>query len=323
MFPKRVPLSSTNANKAEAIYIQRVWRGIRQRRYFSDLFFVTVEASLGPELTSSLPIYDYGDEVQKSPCHDSPSLEEAQREASYNPSVSCFAHVEASSARARRSQCGVHSAMGACASPAVVRSSAARWASSPVVMAAGNLGTASLACGGDSSHHCRTPSGGGGAKSSRAAATAATAGDSRIVSVHMRTPSAGAGASGSIATPAPPPSRLVAKHRLIVSEGAHVQTAVAAAAFEANEGVASSDLEFSEEMAESMSIEGLRELAGVLTRVIATRNKELVALQVRRDELLNEREVRQATVTSLVAQVYRSLFVKEERKKGKARKSAS
>ena len=328
--PARKVPPSPNANRAETVYIQRIWRGIRARRHFSDLFIVAVEAILGPELTPTPSLYDYDDEIPKSPRHDSPSLEEAQREASYNPSVSCFAHVEASSSRsARRSIAGMPSAMGACASPAIVRG-AARWASSPMVMAAGGgkFEAAPSAGGCDSSNHSRTPSGGGGGTKSSCAASgsaaAAAASEFRSTgSVHVRTPSAGVGASGSVGAPAPLPTRLPTKHLRNVSEGANVQTAAAVAAFEANEGVASSDLEFSEEMAESMSIDGLRELTGVLTRVIATRNKELVTLQMRRDELLNEREVRQATVTSLVAQVDRSLFVKEERKKGKARKSAS
>ena len=112
--PARKVPPSPNANRAETVYIQRIWRGIRARRHFSDLFIVAVEAILGPELTPTPSLYDYDDEIPKSPRHDSPSLEEAQREASYNPSVSCFAHVEASSSRsARRSIAGMPSGIGA------------------------------------------------------------------------------------------------------------------------------------------------------------------------------------------------------------------
>ena len=80
--------------------------------------------------------------------------------------------------------------------------------------------------------------------------------------------------------------------------------------------------EFSEELAESMSLDALRELAGVLTRIISTRNKELVNLQLRRDELRHERDFRQATVTALVTQVDKSVFVKEEKRR-KAKKGGT
>ena len=93
-----------------------------------------------------------------------------------------------------------------------------------------------------------------------------------------------------------------------------MRTAAALTAFNQNDG---SDLEFTEETAERMSLDGLRELASVLTRVIVTRNKELMTLQLRRDELRHERDARQAIVSSLVAQVDRSQYVKEERKKSR------
>ena len=73
-------------------------------------------------------------------------------------------------------------------------------------------------------------------------------------------------------------------------------------------------LEFTEEMAESMSTEALKELVAVLTRIIGTRNRELVALLERRDELQHARDYRQATVARLVSQVDRSQYTKQKRR---------
>ena len=76
-------------------------------------------------------------------------------------------------------------------------------------------------------------------------------------------------------------------------------------------------LGFTEEMAESMSAEALKELVAVLTRIIGTRNRELVALLHRRDELQHARDYRQATVTNLVSQVDKSQYTKQKARRTK------
>ena len=142
--------------------------------------------------------------------------------------------------------------------------------------------------------------------------------------MHLRTPSSGAvlevgtGGAGDAAIRGAGVANApaAAQHRRTKSDGI-VHTAAALKAASAEEGT--SDLEFSANMAESMSLDALKELAAVLTRTIATRNKELISLQLRRDELRHEREYRQATVAALVAQVDRSQFVKEERRKANKR----
>jgi hypothetical protein len=58
-----------------------------------------------------------------------------------------------------------------------------------------------------------------------------------------------------------------------------------------------------------MSVEQVRELASILSRIIDTRNKELVALLEKQDELRQQRDASQATVQALVAQVDKSRFV--------------
>ena len=59
----------------------------------------------------------------------------------------------------------------------------------------------------------------------------------------------------------------------------------------------------------------------MLRRVIASRNEELIALQIKRDELRQERDCRGATVSALIAQVDRSQYVKEERKREAAERA--
>ena len=69
---------------------------------------------------------------------------------------------------------------------------------------------------------------------------------------------------------------------------------------------AGEDLRFTEELAADMSVEALRELAAVLGRLSAARNKLLVTQLEKRDELLHEREHRQTLVEQLLLQVDRS-----------------
>ena len=66
------------------------------------------------------------------------------------------------------------------------------------------------------------------------------------------------------------------------------------------------DLQFSDELASTMSNEALRDLASVLGRVSATRNKALMSLVEKRDELRHERSQRQMLVEQLLMQVDRS-----------------
>ena len=66
------------------------------------------------------------------------------------------------------------------------------------------------------------------------------------------------------------------------------------------------DLQFSDELAATMSTEALRDLASVLGRLSATRTKVLTSLVEKRDELRHERSQRQALVEQLVMQVDRS-----------------
>ena len=77
-----------------AIIAQRTWRGIIARRLFSDLLIASLEARLGPA-PAVVPAFDLNEDDQKAPANSgqSPSLKEAQLEAAYNPSVTCFAMV--------------------------------------------------------------------------------------------------------------------------------------------------------------------------------------------------------------------------------------
>ena len=61
-----------------------------------------------------------------------------------------------------------------------------------------------------------------------------------------------------------------------------------------------------------MGLEALRELANVLSNIIGTRNRELIGLLERRDELEHERDSRQATVSALVTQVHRSQGLRQQ-----------
>lgn len=65
-------------------------------------------------------------------------------------------------------------------------------------------------------------------------------------------------------------------------------------------------LEFTAAMAEEMSFSNLKELAAVLSRIIASRNRYLVTLLEKRDELEHERLYRETLVQQLLTQVNRS-----------------
>ena len=289
----------------EAVLVQRTWRGVLARRHFSDRFFEALEASLGqeamavPSLAFALDDYDYDASGPKTPVRDrtSLSLEEAQEEAAYNPAASCFMHVPSKQGCAsgtkqithRRSISGTPG--GSCASTPVAPDGPSRWASSAALGASPAIGMGSAVLVAD------------------AAGAAVAANARRGTALHFRSPSIGAAAPSAACAIGGPAA---ASHRRVGSEGGQ-----AAASAPAGVDDADADLEFTEQMADSMSLDGLEQLAKVLTGIIATRNKELVALQLRRDELTHERDFRRSTVTALVAQVDRSQFVKEERKKEK------
>ena len=286
----------------EAVLVQRTWRGVLARRHFSDLFFDTLEASIGqeamavPSLAFVYDDYDY-DAGPKTPVRrTSLSLEEAQEEAAYNPAASCFMHVPSQQGCAsgtkqithRRSMSGTPG--GSCASTPVAPDGPSRWASSAALGASPAIGMGSAVLVSD------------------AAGAAATANARRGSALHFRSPSIAAAPSAACAIGKP----AAASHRRVGSGDGQ-----AAASAPAGVDDADADLEFNEQMADSMTLDGLEQLAKMLTGIIAKRNKELVTLQLRRDELTHERDFRRSTVTALVAQVDRSQFVKEERKKEK------
>ena len=312
--------AGSKATASAAVEIQRTWRGVRARRAFSELFFDAVSAFLGQEeLPPPLPWTDEDvDEPHTPPRRKSLSLEEAAAEASYNPSAGCFVHVAShhpppppppSSQHRRTLSCTPGSS-----TPLVARC-LQRWASSSAAV-----------CGGGTPGHSRSGSGSGpvvadthhadggghgGHSRSGSGGAAPAFGGAAASSVTSHSRCTGGEWCGSSAHHRRTKSESL--HRRTISEGVH--TAAAIAAQTATDVGAPSDLEFTEEMAESMSIDALRELAGVLTRIIATRNNDLITLQLRRDELRHERNYRQATVKALVAQVDRSQYVREERRK--------
>ena len=71
------------------------------------------------------------------------------------------------------------------------------------------------------------------------------------------------------------------------------------------------DLQFTEELAANMSNDALRDLASVLGRLSATRNKVLLQLAEKRAELLHEKEQRQTLVEQLLQQVDKSRGVRK------------
>ncbi|KAL1518891.1 hypothetical protein AB1Y20_003166 [Prymnesium parvum] len=71
------------------------------------------------------------------------------------------------------------------------------------------------------------------------------------------------------------------------------------------------DPEVNEEVVANMMLPELHELVNVLTRIIVTRNKELVSLLERRDELEHERDFRGKMVEQLVTQVDKSRSVRK------------
>lgn len=303
---------------ADAVLIQRIWRGVLARRRFSDLFFEAMETEFGQDSAPALPpltlprdiadaFGDYEESSPKTPLRRmSTSLEEAQQEAAYNPSATgTWEHVPNKNAGAatahklasRRTVCGTPSAY----TPSLGVSGARtpRWASSAAL--------------------CSTPcasSTSAAASSSSAAIAGLGTGAKRgsMVLGHLRTPSV---ASSSLAAGAGPPAG--AGHSRNGSEGGAAVLPFAAGAAGPSGG--NDDLEFNEQMAESMSVDALGDLAKVLRNTIAKRNSELVALQLRRDELSHERDFRRQTVSALVSQVDKSVFVKEEKQKEKRRAS--
>ena len=298
------------------------------RRRFSDLYLEALEAQfcelegdvLAP-VTLPSDIADAFDDDENSPKTPKlrtfeATLEEAHEEAAYNPSATSFMHVPSKQAGSampankmghRRTISGTPSA---CCTPSLAAQGAGapRWASSAAL--------------------CHSPSRGASAAASSSETPSASVRRGSVQLRHLRTPSAGASSSvlGAAKTAGGAAAPAAATHRRLGSEGmgrmapSDVGGRPRSRTFDAREN-ADADLEFSEQMAESMDVEALEELANVLRRTIATRNAELVTLQLRRDELMHERDFRRQTVSALVAQVDRSAYVKEEKKQKEKRRS--
>ena len=79
------------------------------------------------------------------------------------------------------------------------------------------------------------------------------------------------------------------------------------------------DLQFSDELASTMSTEALRDLASLLGRLSATRTKVLTSLVEKRDELRHERSQRETLVEQLLMQVDRSRSLRKVKAPGSRR----
>lgn len=294
---KARPSMTEQARSSAALEVQRVWRGVRDRRIFSDLFFDAAEAALATTCSDSLldSESNIGSATKRSSF--TPSLEEAHEEASYKYDH----HMSAAStavSTSRLDQGGVSvpsSPMETAASTPQAKAMT-RWASAAGLQELNPAASAPADVEGNVAPGAAVATGSARA----AAATGISHRRTLSESLHRRAESVGARRS---------------LHQRCPSEG--LTAPGRGGNGSANDGTVdgASGLEFTEEMAENMSLEALRELSGVLTRIIGTRNKELVTLLERRDELRHERDFRQATVTALVAQVDRSQFVREEAKR--------
>ena len=245
---------------ASALTVQRVWRGVRARRQFTDLLFATLNELKRDELG--------GTGLLRSPA----SLRRGSKSSEEGYAAATTVSTAAASQRP----------------PAVVRA-----------------GTPSLEEATTSHfHHPGSPR--TGPVSLRAISSESS------VDSDVWEPTARFGAEASPVT------------KVSASAGAASSTPAALAhlgklgALGSNpEGVptAAEDLQFTEELAADMGVEALRELASVLGRLSASRNKLLGSLVERRDELLHEREQRQTMVEQLLMQVDRSRSLRSKSKK--------
>jgi len=294
-----------------------VWRGVRARRAFSDLFFEAVEAELcggsasSPSGAAGSPRDPSRLETERGA--GQPSLEEAHEEAQYKynhhitnetaPALAIVGHRKTISGIPGRGPAGGDN-----------RPALSKYASAAAVLPSPTGRSPASASRWGSASDCNCSStGASDAAEGRIIQTDCGEADCRGAvshrSVHRRAVSGGA---------RPPDGRGSVHQRHASEGGCKIFTAASVAADEAEDD-GRTGLEFTAEMAESMSAEALRELSAVLSRIIATRNNELVALLERRDELSHERDFRQATVTALVAQVDRSQFVRHKEAEAKRR----
>jgi len=250
-------------------YVQRVWRGIRARRVFGDLFFAHVDKYFAdrPEKALGL-LYEATEERtarrreeeaelrKMRALFELPSLEDAFTEAHYKYNHHVTGETMPGIATASRRQ---------------------------------TISGAEIASRGDADGQPRV----------RPRTMPASAPTSPL-------PAASALSTASAASPGTTLSNARAsKHKRHMSEGASkFNTSASMAAQEID-----AETQFTAEAGERMSVEQVRELASILSRIIDTRNKELVALLEKQDELRQQRDASQATVQALVAQVDKSRFV--------------
>lgn len=254
---------------ASALDVQRVWRGVRARRQFTELLFATLNGLKRDELG--------GDSLLSSP-----------------EDVAAVGRPGKSAAAASANATTVTSAAAAPQRPAaVVR------AGTPSLEEALEEATTSQF------HHPGSP------RTGPVSLHANTSDESMDSDVSEPTARFGAG-----------PSSPVSKASTTAGAASSTPAALAhlgklGALGSSLEGVpaAAEDLQFTEELAADMGVEALRELASVLGRLSASRNKLLVSLVERRDELLHEREQRQTMVEQLLMQVDRSRSLRSKSKK--------
>ena len=249
-------------------YVQRVWRGIRARRVFGDLFFAHVDKYFAdrPEKALGL-LYEATDERtarrreeeaelrKMRALFELPSLEDAFTEAHYKYNHHVTGETMPGIATASRRQ---------------------------------TISGAEIASRGDADGQPRV----------RPRTMPASAPTSPL-------PTASALSSSAASPGASLSNARASKHKRHMSESAaKFNTSASMAAQEID-----AETQFTAEAGERMSVEQVRELASVLSRIIDTRNKELVALLEKQDELRQQRDASQATVQALVAQVDKSRFV--------------
>ena len=290
--------AGADRQRAATVQMQRAWRGILGRRVFSDLFFEAVEAEIGHETLESFcsPSCDEAEAAPCSRQRSStPSLEEAHEEASYKYDHHISAAAEPSSRRARQQSMpsspvgsnGAHKGVPRWASSAAMLESPSaaptmRWASSaalqelsPAVCAA-SAASGSLSSSGVCHRRSASRGGGYGAGSMGANGVGGPSAHRRTASesLHRRTASAGQRPSalshsfrgeGAAQGDADAPTKAVGQDGGSSSGGGSGGSGggksgggswSTAEAYLEDDGTPG--LEFTEEMAESMSIEALK-----------------------------------------------------------------
>ena len=264
-----------------AVTVQRVWRGVRARRQFTELLLSTLNGLKRDELS--------GDGLLRSP-EDAAAVGRSgkSRVKSLYTAASIADTTPAAAALRRRS------------APASVR------AGTPSLEEALEEARTSQF------HHPGSP------RTGPVFLRANTSEDSVDSDVPEPTARFGAG-------PPSPQSAVRASAAVASTPAAAVASTPAALARLGKIGALGSnpesvpttteDLQFTEELAADLGVEALRELASVLGRLSASRNKLLASLVERRGELMHEREQRQTMVEQLLIQVDRSRSLRSKSKK--------